>query len=82
MLNAFNYLQALKAEEIKEAVPGLIAALKDPNWRGRAVQELGRIGPAAKDAVPALNELLRSDNPQLRENVITPLKAISPSDKH
>jgi len=42
----------------KPAVPGLIGLLKDQNWsvRGTAMYALGRIGPEAAAAVPALIE--------------------------
>jgi HEAT repeat protein/beta-lactamase regulating signal transducer with metallopeptidase domain len=79
--SAFNYLQQLKPEEVKEAVPALMALLKEPNWQANAVQELTRIGPAAKEAIPALNELLRSDDAILRKRAIEALKKISPDDK-
>ena len=79
--NAFQYLQQLKPEEAKEAVPALIAALKKPESQSDAIDQLKRIGPPAREAVPALNELLRSENPQLRGRVVEALKAISPDDK-
>ena len=44
-----------------EAVPALIAALKDEDGllRGYAASALGKIGPAAKEAVPALKAAAR-----------------------
>lgn len=44
------------------AVPALIAALKDPQLQDEAAAVLGKIGAAAKDAVPALADpILRGD---------------------
>ncbi len=45
----------------KEAVPALIAALKDEDKDVRvyAASALGHIGPAAKEAVPALEAAAR-----------------------
>lgn len=44
-----------------------IEALKDTDWRVRAntARGLGEIGPAAKDAVPALIEALNDDDVSL-----------------
>jgi len=44
--------------EARAAVPALIGALDDPATRIRAIRALGDIGPAAKDAVPRLEQLL------------------------
>ena len=53
-------IQALGAygEEASSAVPELVRALRDPDRRvcWFAAEALGLIGPAAKDAVPALIE--------------------------
>jgi HEAT repeat protein len=78
---AFQYLNGLKPEQIKEAVPALIAALKDPNLWIAAIDLLASIGPDAKEAVPALNELLRSDQAEERRRAINALKRISPEGK-
>ncbi len=81
---AFNYLDRLNAEEIMEAIPPLIAALKEPDAsiQYRAVGLLARIGPAAKEAIPALSELLRSDNDQVRSRAVEAIKAISPKGRY
>lgn len=54
------------APQSKEAVPGLIALIRDEDvpdmTRGQAAQTLGRIGRPARDAVPVLIELL--DEPE------------------
>jgi beta-lactamase regulating signal transducer with metallopeptidase domain/HEAT repeat protein len=78
--SAFSYLESLNAEEIKEAIPALIAALKGPDAaiQYRAIGRLASIGPAAKEAIPALSELLRSDNDQIRSRAVEAIKAISP----
>lgn len=72
------------------AVPSLIDALEhqDPQIRGHAAEALGKLGPAAKAAVPALLERLTDDGEregmsgcfgydrQVREDVIEALGAI------
>ena len=49
--------------ETKEAMSALTNLLKSKNYSDRvgAAVALGRIGPAAKAAIPALNELLRDE---------------------
>jgi HEAT repeat protein len=60
------------------AVPKIVAALEIEELRGAALAVLGRMGPAAKDAVPALvNELARQDDPR-RAEVQLALAAIGP----
>ncbi len=44
------------------ALPDLIAALKDNETRDGAISVLGAIGPAAKDAVPALIAILQGSS--------------------
>ena len=48
----------------KEAVPKLLAALKDadPQVRGEAIKALVKFGPAAREAVATLEEMRRQDN--------------------
>ena len=50
-------------KEPEKAVPGLIELLgeKDQSLRNAALETLGGIGPAAKDAVPALVHVLQYD---------------------
>jgi HEAT repeat protein/beta-lactamase regulating signal transducer with metallopeptidase domain len=79
---AFKYLLDLKPEEAKEAVPALIAALKDPSSNVLGIIHLlGRIGPPAKDAIPELTQLLRSDDPNMRESAMSALLKIGPDAK-
>jgi len=82
-MTAFDYLGKLKPEEIKEAIPALIAALKEPHAaiQNRAIGLLAQIGPAAKEAIPALSELLGSDNDKVRSSAVEAIKAISPKGK-
>jgi HEAT repeat protein len=44
--------------EASDAVPALIAALKERDIQAEAVQSLGAIGPGAKEAVKPLEEIL------------------------
>ena len=60
-----------------DAVPALIEALKDKDKEVHrlAVYALGQIGPAAKDAVPALKALSETE-PSVRRSVAKALKQI------
>src|SRR5690348_1173584 len=62
--------RSLAALEAREAVPGLITALKDKDTgvRADAAEALWSIGPAAKDAVPDLIAALRDKAPEVRLN--------------
>jgi len=59
LVEALEALEALGANG-SAAVPALIKALDDEDRDGRrvAARVLGEIGPAAKDALPALQKLL------------------------
>jgi HEAT repeat protein len=50
----------------RTAIPVLAAALRDGYWSGIAAEALGDIGPAAKEALPALLPLLRYNGGQTR----------------
>ncbi len=54
-------------------------ALKDPesNVRYRAAQALGRIGPEAKAAAPALKEALKDENELVRKATGEALRKIT-----
>ena len=56
---AFGFLP----QKVEKAVPGLIGALQDKDGRVRmaAMEVLGTLGPAAKDAVPAITGVLLHD---------------------
>src|SRR5262249_38268038 len=60
------------------ALPSLLAALKsrDQLLRQRTAEILGRMAPSAKDAVPALREMLHDK--ELRETACYSLLAIGP----
>jgi beta-lactamase regulating signal transducer with metallopeptidase domain/HEAT repeat protein len=74
---AFQFLQSLGVDA-KPAVPALIAVLKDPEDRYRSwtLTVLGNIGPAAKEAIPTLNELLRANNTGMQEELRRALREI------
>jgi HEAT repeat protein len=61
------------AESGVEAVPGLIAALKDDKVAYWALIILRDIGPAAKDAIPAILEKLSDKRPQIRREAVLTL---------
>jgi HEAT repeat protein len=58
------------------AVPGLIEALKNEKAAYWACLILREIGPAAKDAVPALTKMLQDKHPDIRREAILALAAI------
>ena len=64
------------AERGVEAVPGLIEALKDDKVAFFALIVLRDIGPAAKDAVPAIAEKLKDKHPGIRRAAALTLGAI------
>jgi len=74
---AYQFLDSLGADA-KEAVPALIAVLKDPedHYRNWAVTTLATIGPAAKEAIPALNKLLKANNTGMQDEIMSALKKI------
>lgn len=63
-------------EKSKEAVPKLIAAMKDGQTRTHAITCLGAIGPDAKAAVPALREALKDEKMAVRMAAARALTAI------
>jgi HEAT repeat protein len=64
----------------KQAVPALIAALKDPDAEVRrlAVVALGGIGPGPREVVPALIAALKDDNTFVRWSAAYALGMIGP----
>ena len=62
----------------KEIVPHMISLLKDDTWEMRrgAAWILGKLGPDARDAVPALTEALKDTNPAVRTKAQEALKKI------
>jgi HEAT repeat protein len=64
------------AEAGVDAVPGLIQALKDERATYWACLILRDIGPPAKEAVPALADLLKSPQPEIRREAALALGAM------
>ncbi len=59
------------------AVPALVDALNHENVRRSTIMVLGRLGPKAKAADPALSELLKNEkDEQVRKRIESALKAI------
>ncbi len=54
----------------ENGAPGLIAALKSPEARGRAAMLLAQIGPKAGGAVSALAAALDDKNPEVRREIL------------
>jgi RNA polymerase sigma factor (sigma-70 family) len=83
-VDALGFFTFLPAWE-KGAIPGLVKALRfarNSAERQRLIKSLEEMGPAAKEAVPALNELLDGKQPEtdpkVREAAAKALKAIQP----
>jgi HEAT repeat protein len=64
--------------EASSAIAALAARLGDPVARGAAAQALYRIGPAAKEAVPALLAAAKAKDRLFRESVLLALRKIDP----
>ncbi|NUQ61942.1 MAG: HEAT repeat domain-containing protein [Pirellulales bacterium] len=62
----------------EKAIPRLVKALEIEQTRARAAAILGRMGPAAKEAVPALTAALCDKNCETRSEVLMALGAIGP----
>lgn len=61
------------------AVPHLVGALKSaPQHRGLVAMILGHLGPVAKDAAPALIEMVGDKNPHARREALMALGGIGP----
>jgi len=62
----------------KEMVPYMISLLKDDDWEMRrgAAWILGKAGPEAKNALPALTEALNDSNPAVRTKAAEALKKV------
>ncbi len=65
----------------EKAVPRLIKALESDDTQGLAVEVIRRLGPKAKDAVPALILELKDPDPEYRREVEFALAAIGPDAK-
>jgi HEAT repeat protein len=63
---------------VDNVLPTLVQRLTDPRARDQAIQVLYRIGPDAKDAVPALLAVAADENRLFRESVILALRKIEP----
>ena len=63
----------------KEIVPYMISLLRDDEWEMRrgAAWILGKVGPDAKDAVPALAEALKDPNPAVQKKAAEALQKIN-----
>jgi HEAT repeat protein len=64
------------ADAGEAAVPGLIEALKNDKAAYWACIVLREIGPAAKDAAPALAEKLKDPSPEIRREAVLALGAL------
>ena len=67
----------------KEAVPALIAALKDEDAdvRRSAATALGKIGAEAKEAIPSLTDALKDEDADVRNNAAEALSKIGAKAK-
>ena len=65
---------------IREMMPLLLQRLADSNafYQRQAIRYLGKMGPAAKPAVPALVKAAKSDDKFTRDTAIAALRRIDP----
>ena len=75
-----NVVEALSTLGVK-ALPKLIKALENDDMQSLAVEVIRRLGPKAKDAVPALILELSDPDPAYRQEVVYALAAIGPESK-
>ncbi len=70
---------ALGSIDADTAVPVLAEALKDDNWLALmwAADAVRTIGPAAREAAPALRELTRNPNPGIRQIATEALRKVN-----
>lgn len=64
-----GHLGAVRANDVKDAVPALLEVLKkdrDPDVRRAAAVALGKVDPDPKLAVPVLTEALKDKKPAVR----------------
>jgi HEAT repeat protein len=75
-----NEMLSVLAASGEAGVPALVVALGRPDARGLAAHVLGRLGPKAKAAVPALAKALADEQApaDVRREVILALAAIGP----
>lgn len=73
-----NIMQIL-ADQGAAAVPRLMRGLANEKLRPYAIQVIGRIGPEAKEAVPALASLLPATDPRQTIEIQLALAAIGPA---
>ena len=93
LVEAFSSLMADKDPEVRgnvvdalstlgvKALPKLIKALENDEMQSLAVAVIHRLGPQAKDAVPALILELSDPDPAYRQEVEYALAAIGPESK-
>jgi HEAT repeat protein len=74
-LDALGVLQAVG----EPAVPTIVKALKFPEVRMAAMAVLGRIGQSAKEAVPALVDVVKSSDVRERRQALLSLGAMGPA---
>jgi HEAT repeat protein len=70
------------ARKVDYSVPSLVKTLKedkDPNMRYWAAESLGRLGPEASEAVPALAEALKDEDKMVRMGAAYALAEIGPA---
>lgn len=73
---------ALARVSPEDAVKTLVKNLKASQWQVRcgAAQMLGEMGPAARDAIPALKAATRDDDPNVQAAALDALVKLAPGD--
>lgn len=66
-----------------DAVEALCHLLKSPETSSKRwiIQQLGKTGPNAREALPVLREFLKSEDPTIREKAIFAIQQITPDEE-
>lgn len=68
--------------DLQPALPALLRLLEAPGWSPNIVETLGELGPAAINALPALNSLLKSETDEhVKAFIAGAILKINPGDE-
>jgi HEAT repeat protein len=75
---------AINAARLKQRIKFLLVNLNsfNPDDRRNAAEALGKIGPEAKEVVPALSAALNDQDEMVRRYAASALKTIQPENEH
>ena len=76
------YTLAMIGGSMETAVKALVKSMGNPTYELSSLEKLKALGGEAKPALPAITELLDSDDDYLRAIVIEVISEIGPTEKH